>query len=123
MPTAEVTGARLRYRVDGPSGAPVVVLAASLGTTLEIWEPQVEFLTSRYQVLRYDQRGHGGSATTPGPYTIELLGRDLLDLLDALDLGQVSICGLSLGGMIAMWVASHAPERVDQLVLCCTSAK
>jgi 3-oxoadipate enol-lactonase / 4-carboxymuconolactone decarboxylase len=78
-------------------------------------------LTARFRVLRYYQRGHGTTPSTPGPYTIEQLGRDVVDLLDDAGLQRVSLCGLSLGGMIAMWLAAHAPDRVDRLVLCCTA--
>jgi 3-oxoadipate enol-lactonase len=74
-------------------------------------------------VVRYDHRGHGGSPVPAGPSTIEDLGRDLVHLLDHLGLDRVSLCGLSLGGMVGMWIASNAPERIDRLVLCCTAAR
>ena len=112
----------LHHRLDGPAGAPVVVLSNSLGTTLEMWDPQLPALTRSFRVLRYDQRGHGRSDVPPGPYTLGELGQDLLGLLDRLDLERVSCCGLSLGGMVGMWLAGNAPERLDRLVLACTSA-
>lgn len=112
----------LYHRFDGPEDAPVLVLSNSLGTTLEMWNPQIEALTQGFRVLRYDQLGHGRSELRPGPYTVEGLGRELLALLDELGLERVSFCGLSLGGMVGMSVASLAPERIDRLVLCCTSA-
>ena len=108
--------------LTGPAGAPVVVLANSLGTDLSMWDGVAAALGGRFRLLRFDHRGHGGSAVLPGPYRIEDLGRDLLELLDALGLERVSYCGLSLGGMVGMWLAAHAPERVDRLALCCTSA-
>jgi 3-oxoadipate enol-lactonase len=98
------------------------MLCNSLGTTFELWEPQVPALAAQFRLLRYDRRGHGRSPVPPGPYAIEELGRDALGLLDDLGIERVSFCGLSLGGMVGMWLASEAPERVDRLVLCCTAA-
>jgi 3-oxoadipate enol-lactonase len=112
----------LHYDVTGPAGAPVLVLGGSLGTTVRMWEPLLDQLGDRYRVVRYDHRGHGGSAGPPGPYTMEDLGQDVLGLLDALDLDQVLYCGLSLGGMVGMWLAAHAPHRVRRLALLCTAA-
>ncbi len=109
------------HRVDGPEGAPVLLLANSLGTTWDMWGPQIPALTARFRVVRYDHRGHGASPCEPGPYRIEDLAGDALGLLDRLGVERASVCGLSLGGMVAMWLAAHAPERVDRLVLCCTS--
>ncbi|BCB87655.1 3-oxoadipate enol-lactonase [Phytohabitans suffuscus] len=109
--------------VDGPADAPVLVLANSLGTTVDMWEPQLPALVERYRVVRFDTRGHGRSAAPPGPYTIGDLGGDVLALLDDLGVARAHYCGLSLGGMVGMWLAAHAPERVDRLVLCCTSAR
>ena len=111
----------LHYLLEGPEDAPVVVLANSLGTTLRVWDDQASALQAR--LLRYDHRGHGGSPVPPGPYKIEDLGRDLLALLDRLGLERVSFCGISIGGMVGMWLASEAPERVERMVLCCTSAR
>jgi 3-oxoadipate enol-lactonase len=113
----------LNYRLDGPSDAPVLVLSHALGLSMAMWDPQLAFLSPAFRVLRYDHRGHGGSPVPAGPYRIEDLGRDLLHLLDRLALERVSFCGLSLGGMVGIWVASAAPERVDRLVLCCTAAR
>lgn len=113
---------KLYYELSGPPGAPVVVLGNALGTTTSLWEPQLAVLHRRFRVLRYDHRGHGGSPAAPGPYRIDDLGDDVLELLDALRLTRVSYCGVSLGGMVGMWLAGHAPERVERLVLCCTAA-
>ena len=112
----------VNHAVEGPPGAPALVLANSLGTSLAMWDPQVRALAARYRVVRYDQRGHGASPVPPGPYASADLGLDLLALLDRLGIDRAHVCGLSLGGMTAMWVAAHAPGRVDRLVLCCTSA-
>jgi 3-oxoadipate enol-lactonase len=113
---------RLYHRIDGPEGAPVLALANSIGTTLDLWDPQVPAFASTFRVLRYDQLGHGRSEVPPGPYTVELLGRELLALLDSLAVERASFCGLSLGGAVGMWLGANAPERLDRLVLASTSA-
>ena len=113
---------RIHYRFDGPEDAPVLVFSNSLGTSLSMWEPQVSIFARRFRLLRYDTRGHGLSAVTPGPYSIDQLGRDVLSLLDALGIGKVSFCGLSMGGMTGMWLGGNAPERLHRLVVCNTAA-
>jgi len=113
---------RLHYELSGPDDAPVLVLGSSLGTTSALWEPQLPMLHEFFRVLRYDHRGHGGSPATTGPVTIDDLGDDVLELADSLGVERFSYCGLSLGGMVGMWLAGHAPERVDRLALCCTTA-
>ncbi|MER7892583.1 3-oxoadipate enol-lactonase [Micromonospora sp. NPDC094482] len=113
---------RLHATVDGPPHAPVLMLGSSLGTTAAMWQPQVAALAERFRVVRYDHLGHGRSAVPPGPYTIEQLGRELLALMDDLRVSRAHHAGLSLGGMVAMWIAARAPERVDRLALLCTSA-
>jgi 3-oxoadipate enol-lactonase len=112
----------LHHRINGPFDAPVVVLSNSLGASMEMWASQVPALSTRFRVLRYDQRGDGGSPVPPGPYDIADLGRDVLDLLDRLEIERVHFCGLSIGGMTGMWVAVNAPQRIDRLVLLCTTA-
>jgi 3-oxoadipate enol-lactonase len=113
----------LHYTVDGPAAAPVLVLGSSLGTSGAMWQPQMAALTPHLRVLRYDHRGHGASPVPPGPYRLDELGADLLALLDRLGLDRVHLGGLSLGGMVAMWLAAHAPQRVEKLILMCTSAR
>jgi 3-oxoadipate enol-lactonase len=108
--------------MTGPSGAPVLVLGNSLGTTRELWEPQLGPLSRRFRVLRYEHRGHGGSPAPPGPYAIADLGADVLALLDAHAIGTARYCGVSLGGMVGMWLAANAPDRIEALALCSTSA-
>lgn len=110
------------YEIEGPADARPVVLAGSLGTTLEMWNPQMSALTEHFRVVRFDHRGHGRSPVA-GRCSIADLGGDVLDLLDRLELPKVSFAGLSLGGMVGMWLAAHAPERIDRLALLCTSAK
>jgi 3-oxoadipate enol-lactonase len=107
--------------VTGPEDAPVLVLSNSLGTTHEMWDPQADALAERFRLVRYDTRGHGGSPTPHGPYDIEEVGGDVIDLLDHLGVEKAHIVGLSLGGMTAMWLGIASPLRVDRLVLLCTS--
>jgi 3-oxoadipate enol-lactonase len=114
--------AGLGYHVDGPDGAPVLVLGSSLGTDLRMWEPQLPALSRHFRVVRYDHRGHGSSEVPAGPYSLADLAGDVLALLDHLGVGRAHLGGLSLGGMVAMWLAAHAPARVDRVVLFCTSA-
>jgi 3-oxoadipate enol-lactonase len=108
---------------EGSTDGPVLVLSNSLGSSLAMWDPQVPELRKHFRVVRYDHRGHGASSAPPGRYTIAQLGSDLVDLMDRLEVSRAHMCGLSLGGMVGVWVASHAPERVDRLVLCCTSTR
>ena len=115
--------ATLAYTIDGPINAPVLVLSNSLGTDHTLWDKQLPAFAARFRVLRYDARGHGQSSMPDGPYRIADLGRDVLALLDALGLGRVHFCGLSMGGLVGQWLALHAPERLHRLVLCNTAAK
>lgn len=117
-----LSACEIAYREDGPAGAPVLVLSNSLGTALEMWEPQVAALSAHLRVVRYDQRGHGESSNPPGPYSLEALATDVLELLDGLGYERASIAGISLGGMVGMWLGAHHPDRVDRLVLGCTTA-
>ena len=110
----------LHYETNGQPEASVLLMGGSLGTTLAMWEWQLP-LAAQMRLVRFDHRGHGGSPVPHGPYEIGDLGRDVLELMDVLGLDRASYCGLSLGGMVGMWLASNAPERVDRLVLMCTS--
>ncbi|HCT78666.1 MAG TPA: 3-oxoadipate enol-lactonase [Micromonosporaceae bacterium] len=118
----EVT-VQLHYTVDGPEDGPVLVLGSPLGTTGAVWQPQVAVLSERFRVVRYDHRGHGASPVPQGPYALADLGQDVLALLDRLDAPRVHLGGISLGGIVAIWVAAHAPERIDRLMLMCTAAR
>ncbi len=106
----------------GPADAPVVVLSNSLGATFAMWDAQMPWLR-RFRVIRYDNRGHGRSPVPPGPCSIDDLAADVVALLDRHGVARASFCGLSLGGMVGMRLATIAPERVERLVLCCTSAQ
>lgn len=123
MPDVPLGDARIHYRLDGPADAPVVLLSNSLGTSLAMWEPQMAALTSRWRVLRYDARGHGASSAPPGPYAIGQMGHDVLGLLDHLGIERVRFCGLSMGGMVGMWLGWNAPSRIERLVLSNTAAR
>jgi 3-oxoadipate enol-lactonase len=112
----------LSYVSDGPAAAPTLLLGPSMGCTVAMWEPQVPVLSRHLRVVRFDHRGHGGSPVPPGPYTVEDLGRDVLALMDHLGLERAHYAGLSLGGMVGLWLAAHAPERIRRLALLCTAA-
>jgi 3-oxoadipate enol-lactonase len=111
--------------LEGPDGAPVLVLGNSLGTSRDCW-PVAPALARHFRLLRYEHRGHGApgaqSPAPPGPYTLDDLGRDVLALLDARGVGRALYCGVSLGGLVGMWLAAHAPDRIAGLGLSCTSA-
>ncbi|MDF0731082.1 3-oxoadipate enol-lactonase [Pseudomonas entomophila] len=113
----------LNYQLDGPADAPVLVLSNSLGTDLRMWDTQVPLWSEHFRVLRYDTRGHGASLVTPGFYNIEQLGRDVLALLDALDIAKAHFVGLSMGGLIGQWLGINAGNRLLSLTLCNTGAK
>ncbi|WP_441296811.1 bifunctional 3-oxoadipate enol-lactonase/4-carboxymuconolactone decarboxylase PcaDC [Allokutzneria sp. A3M-2-11 16] len=107
---------------EGPVNGPVVVLSSSLGSDLRVWDRQAEALVrAGYRVVRYDHRGHGGSPAPKGPYTLAELASDVVEMLDAYEIRRAHFVGLSLGGMVGMWLAANVPQRIDQLVLCCTS--
>lgn len=120
------TAVPLAYHVDGRVGAPVLVLLNSMGTTTAMWDRQIDHLTPALRVVRADTRGHGASPAGGDSCTIDDLGGDVLLLLDRLEtelgVGRVHLAGLSLGGMVAMWIAAAAPRRVDRLALLCTAA-
>jgi 3-oxoadipate enol-lactonase len=113
---------RLHHDIHGSPGAEVLVLSGSVGSTIEMWEPNLSALASRFRVVRLDHRGHANSPAPPGPYRIDDLAEDVLCTLDGLGIERFAWCGLSMGGMIGMLMASRRPERVSALVLCCTSA-
>lgn len=109
------------HTLEGPDDAPVVVFSNSLGTTGLMWDAQAVALSDRFRILRYGTRGHGGTPATPGPYTVGELAGDVIALLDRLELERISFCGLSIGGMVAMWLGVNAPERIERLAICCTA--
>lgn len=110
-------GCRLAWRSDGSENAPPLLLSNSLGTTMDMWAPQVGPLSQRFRVIRYDKRGHGQSDAPPGAYSMDRLGRDVVELLDALGIERAHYLGLSIGGMTGQWLAARAPERLNRLIL------
>jgi 3-oxoadipate enol-lactonase len=118
-----VNGVELACRIDGPENGRVVMMSNSLMSDYTMWDVTVPALADRYRVLRYDTRGHGGSGTTPGPYSIELLADDAVGLIDALGIHQVHFVGLSMGGMIAQQIGARYADRVYSLSLCDTASE
>ncbi len=114
---------RLNVEVEGPADAPVLLFSNSLSSDLAMWDRQAAALASHFRVVRYDGRGQGGrSDTPPGPYTMEQLGRDALSVLDELQVARAQFCGLSMGGMVGLWLLTHAPARIGRAVLANTAA-
>lgn len=122
MPQADVNGTTIAYRIDGTADGPWLMLSNSLGTNLGMWDHQAAALGRRFRIIRYDSRGHGASGVPDGPYTIEMLGRDALGLLDHLGVERTHFVGLSKGGMVGQWLGANAPGRLDRLVLSNTSS-
>jgi 3-oxoadipate enol-lactonase len=110
------------YELCGPEQAPVAMLSHSLASGMSMWDPQLTALQSRFRILRYDTRGHGGSEAPEAPYRLEDLVADAVALLDALAIRQVHFVGLSMGGMIGQGMALACPDRLLSLSLCSTSA-
>jgi 3-oxoadipate enol-lactonase len=123
MPDIKVDdGCTVHVEVEGPERAPVLMLSNSLGTNLHMWDEQVAPWTRHFRLVRYDRRGHGQSSVPKGPYSMEQLGRDVLGVLDGLGIAKINWCGLSMGGMIGMWLGANAANRIDKLILSNTSA-
>lgn len=112
----------LAHTILGDRSLPMLVMSSSLGTTRSMWEPQ-HALQSQYCLLLYDHRGHGASPAPDGPYSIDELGEDVIALLDHLGVETASFCGLSLGGMVGLWLASQHPQRIDRLIVMCALAQ
>jgi 3-oxoadipate enol-lactonase len=112
-----------RVSVDGNAEAPALILSNSLGTTLEMWDPQVEAFSKHHRLIRYDSRGHGGSPVTPGPYSFADLGQDVLAVLDALGIKRAAFCGISMGGHTGLWLGMHAGSRFTAIAVCNSAAK
>lgn len=113
----------LATRVDGHDDAPVLLCCNSLGTSMAMWNPQVERWAQHHRVVRFDARGHGDSAASAPPYSLEAMGADALAVLDGHGVASADLCGLSLGGLVALWVAVHHPQRVRRLVIACSGAR
>ena len=122
LPLTDSHNVHLHYEIEGDIGAPILVLSNSLGTSLQLWAPQMPALLEHFRVLRYDARGHGQSGVPDGPYSIADMGADVIALLDHLGIAQAHFCGISMGGMVGMWLATHHAARIDHLVLSNTAA-
>lgn len=114
---------RIHYAISGAKAAPVLVLSNSLGTNFSTWDPQLPEFEKYFRVLRYDTRGHGESAVSPGPYAFDQLGGDVVHLLDALKIARACFCGLSMGGMTGLWLGLAAANRLSKLIVASTSVK
>ena len=123
MSTVSSSGAVISYDVHGAVDAPPLLFLNSIGSTRALWDRQRRAFEGAYRVVTYDARGHGRSAVPPGPYSIAQLAQDALAILDAERIDAAQVCGLSLGGITALWLAVHAPERVRSLVLANTGAR
>jgi 3-oxoadipate enol-lactonase len=123
MPFADLKQFRMHYEIAGAEDVPILVLSNSLGTDLAMWDAQAPGLSQRFRLLRYDKRGHGESEVPPGPYTVEMLARDVIELLDFLRIETVHFCGLSIGGQTGIWLAVNAPKRLKSLTLSNTGAQ
>jgi 3-oxoadipate enol-lactonase len=122
MPEISADGTAIHFEVEGPEDAPILMLSNSLGTNLHMWDDQVPAFTRHFRLVRFDRRGHGGSAVPKGPYSIERLGRDALAVIDGLGIAKVNWCGLSMGGMEGMWLGANAASRIDKLILSNTAS-
>ncbi|WER47475.1 3-oxoadipate enol-lactonase [Cupriavidus sp. WKF15] len=120
--TATSAGVSIHYTIEGAAGAPVLVMSNSLGTTLQMWDPQMPALLGHFQVLRYDTRGHGRSSVPAEPFGMAELGADVLAVMDHAGVGRAQFCGLSMGGMTGMWLACHHADRFGRFVLANTAA-
>ena len=116
-------GATISYSIEGPADAPVLLFINSIGTTRELWSRQRAALADRYRVIIYDARGHGRSTVPEGEYTIAQLAGDALAILDAEHVGAAHVCGISLGGITALWLGVHATDRVRTLTAANTAAR
>jgi 3-oxoadipate enol-lactonase len=123
MPSVRIQDLEVNYMLTGAADAPALVFSNSLGANLSMWDPQMPELEKRFHVLRCDTRGEGRTSVTPGPYTIEQLAGDVLHLMDHLGIERAHFCGLSMGGMIGMWLGLNAEKRLSKVVLCNTAAK
>ncbi|WP_338761043.1 3-oxoadipate enol-lactonase [Massilia sp. METH4] len=121
--TAHLNGHACRYRVDGDRSKPALLMCNSLGTDHTMWNAQANALSGHFHLIRYDARGHGGSGSPPGPYSLEMLANDALALLDHLAIRSAHVVGLSMGGLVAQCLGIYAPHRVRRLVLANTASR
>lgn len=123
MPTFISNDAAINYATFGDARKPAIIFSNSLGTNYQMWQPQINFFKKDYFIVCYDTRGHGASTAPQGPYSIEQLGTDVVNLLDHLNIQKASFCGISMGGLTGQWLAIHHPERFNHVIVCNTAAK
>ena len=123
MPTFTSNDAQINYQTFGDAANPALIFSNSLGTNFKMWQPQIDFFQQDFFVICYDTRGHGASSAPQGPYSIDQLGQDVVNLLDHLNVEKAAFCGISMGGLTGQWLAIHRPERFNQVVVCNTAAK
>src|SRR5690606_8252327 len=123
MPTFSSNDAQINYQTFGDSSKPALVFSNSLGTNFSMWQSQIEFFKASHYVICYDTRGHGASDAPQGPYTIDQLGQDVVNLLDHLNVEKAAFCGISMGGLTGQWLAINHPQRFSHVIVCNTAAK
>ncbi|MDM1722375.1 3-oxoadipate enol-lactonase [Acinetobacter towneri] len=123
MPTFTSNDAQINYQTFGDATKPALIFSNSLGTNFKMWQAQIDFFQQDFFVICYDTRGHGASSAPQGPYSIDQLGQDVVNLLDHLNVEKAAFCGISMGGLTGQWLAIDRPERFNQVVVCNTAAK
>ena len=123
MPKFTSNDAEINYQTFGDVNHPAVVFSNSLGTKYSMWQPQIDALKDDFFIICYDTRGHGASSASQGPYTINQLGQDVINLLDHLNVKKANFCGISMGGLTGQWLAIHKPEYFNHVIVCNTAAK
>ncbi|MDM1756999.1 MULTISPECIES: 3-oxoadipate enol-lactonase [Acinetobacter] len=123
MPTFTSNDAQINYQTFGDASNPAIIFSNSLGTKYTMWQPQIDALQNDFFVICYDTRGHGASSAPQGPYQIEQLGQDVVNLLDHLQVEKANFCGISMGGLTGQWLAIYKPERFNHIIVCNTAAK
>lgn len=123
MPTFNSNGAQINYQTFGNVTKPAIIFSNSLGTNYGMWQPQINHFQNDFFVICYDTRGHGASSAPKGPYTLEQLGQDVVNLLDHLDIEKTVFCGISMGGLTGQWLAIHKAKHFNKVIVCNTAAK
>ncbi|WP_111858677.1 3-oxoadipate enol-lactonase [Acinetobacter sp. CFCC 10889] len=123
MPKFTSNDAEINYQTFGDANNPAIVFSNSLGTKYSMWQAQIDALQNDFYVICYDTRGHGASSAPQGPYSIEQLGQDVINLLDHLNIEKANFCGISMGGLTGQWLAIHQAAHFNRVIVCNTAAK
>ena len=123
MPTFISNDATINYATFGDASKPALIFSNSLGTHYTMWQQQFNHFKHDFFVICYDTRGHGASSSPTGPYSIEQLGQDVINLLDHLSINKAAFCGISMGGLTGQWLAIYHPQRFNHVIVCNTAAK